>query len=519
MGIKDAIRSDFKNSQDKKRNFSRIRLLFDLSEKNEYTIDDQTWEDINMDDIFTEVDRTYSTAGEEALYMMLRTPLMDEDKLNQRSRLIDSFIKNQDLSTELRHILFKLGRDKKNRLLEMIVEKLPVNKFKYIIYSILGKVIPFMLILLAILLQEPRFILALLVSVSINTGINAKERDIIKANGLEYLRALIKAGEKVSKIKNKEISYYSSRIEEILDDIKILKNGTRIIGFINALGGVMEFVSVPFLLEEATFYKISDQLETKSNKIFELFFLVGELDALIGVASFKACNSEKCTYPQFIEENKLRIVDGIHLVLKEAVPNTINIDGKGIVLTGTNMSGKSTFLRMIGSNILLAQTMNFVMAKEYEGCFMNLVSSIAPKDDINNGKSYYLAEAESILRIINALEKEVTVFCPIDEIFRGTNPVERISASSEILKYINSKNAICIVATHDRELTDMLKEEYEFYYFSENVDEKNGLSFDYKLKQGVSKTRNAIKLLSYIGYPKVITKKALEMSEQLEKYI
>ena len=151
------------------------------------------------------------------------------------------------------------------------------------------------------------------------------------------------------------------------------------------------------------------------------------------------------------------------------------------------MSGKSTFLRMISTNILLAQTFNFALAHEYEGCFLNVVSSISPKDDIMSGKSYYLAEAESILRIIKASENEIPVFCPIDEIFRGTNPLERISSSAEILNYINKGNGICIVATHDRELSDMLKENYDFYYFSEDVDSKIGLNLIISLRKAYLK--------------------------------
>lgn len=211
--------------------------------------------------------------------------------------------------------------------------------------------------------------------------------------------------------------------------------------------------------------------------------------------------------------------EGVHPLVEDAVPNSININNKGIVLTGTNMSGKSTFLRMLGINIILAQSFNFVLAKKYESCFFNIVSSISPNDDVNEGKSYYMAEAESILRIIKATEKGIPVFCPIDEIFRGTNPTERIAASAEILKYINSKKTISIVATHDRELSDILKENYEFFYFSEKVDSKEGLSFDYKLKSGVSKTKNAIKLLEYIGYPEDIVKNAYKRSEVLEKFI
>lgn len=206
-------------------------------------------------------------------------------------------------------------------------------------------------------------------------------------------------------------------------------------------------------------------------------------------------------------------------MLENGIPNTIRLNKKGVVLTGTNMSGKSTFLRMLGVNILLAQTFNFTVASKYECCFLNIVSSISPNDDISQGKSYYMAEAEAILRIIKSLDKKVPVFCIIDEIFRGTNPVERISSSMSILKYIGETRALTFVATHDRELTDLLKDKYDFYYFSEDVDSNKGLSFDYKLKEGVSKTKNAIKLLDYIGYPKVITDNARKYAEKLEDII
>ncbi|MGL4452676.1 MAG: MutS-related protein, partial [Sarcina sp.] len=137
----------------------------------------------------------------------------------------------------------------------------------------------------------------------------------------------------------------------------------------------------------------------------------------------------------------------------------------------------------------------------YKAPFLNVVTSISPEDDINTGKSYYLAEAESMLRILNALDGKYKVFCAIDEIFRGTNPVERIAASEEILKYVQKRNSISIVATHDRELTDILVKTHNFYHFSEKVSESKGLSFDYKLKSGILTTRNAIKLLKFVGYP------------------
>jgi len=277
--------------------------------------------------------------------------------------------------------------------------------------------------------------------------------------------------------------------------------------------------SIPFLIEECTYYRISGKLIENKDIILKLYYLVGELDALTSIAIYKDCNKEKCTKPKFVTETLLKIKDGIHPLLKNPIENSIEIYNKGIVLTGTNMSGKSTFLRMVSTNILLAQTFNFVLAKEYEASFFYVVSSISPKDDIINGKSYYLAEAESILRIIKSLENNVPVFCPIDEIFRGTNPIERITSSAEILKYINKGKSICIVATHDKELSDILKGTYDFYYFSENVDDKIGLSFDYKIKKGVSRTRNAIKLLDYIGYPKEIIENSYKGIKNIQGYI
>lgn len=83
---------------------------------------------------------------------------------------------------------------------------------------------------------------------------------------------------------------------------------------------------------------------------------------------------------------------------------------------------------MVGVNIILAQVFDLVLAEKYEGSIFNIVTSISPKDDVNAGKSYYMAEVEGILRIIEALKKEVPVFCMIDEIFRGTNPIERVAS-------------------------------------------------------------------------------------------
>ena len=514
IGTLDALKNDFGNESTKKRRMHNIRTYFDILEKEKYTIDDETWDDLDMDDLYRKLDRTYSSVGESVLYDMLRNPLSNEEELNKRSDTIEKIRNDVETRTKLQLIFYKLGNDKKNTLMELLQTELIENKSKHKIYLMMGIILPLLTILFYIITQDLRVLLGLLVLTWINIFISSSEQQRIKANGLIYLRSLMTAAEGISKIKASCIAEDRDEIAELVKDLRAVDTATKSIKLANIGGGVFQFISAPFLLEETAYYRMTSLLKDKEDDIFKLYRLVGKIDAYISVASFMKEMGDKLTKPNFIKDVNITIEDGVHPLIKDAVPNSITFKKRGIVLTGTNMAGKSTFLRMMGTNILLAQCFNIALAKKYEAAFFNIVSSINPSDDVKEGKSYFMAEAEGLLRIIKALENELPVFCPIDEIFRGTNPIERIAASAEILKHINSKKSISIVATHDRELTDILKDNYEFYYFSEKVDKK-GLSFDYKLKSGVSKTRNAIKLLEYIGYPTEIIKKSNKRAEEL----
>ncbi|MBU3182952.1 DNA mismatch repair protein MutS [Clostridium psychrophilum] len=503
---------------DKTRNFEKIRKFFNMSPKTDYALDDQTWDDLDMNKIYEKSDRTYSSSGESALYSMLRNPLMEEEKVKERGRLIKLFNENSNLRESLACIFFNLNNDFKNGFLNMLETDLTINKTKYYIYTFMGKIIPLIIIILSIFVNV-KFMIALFVLSYIDININSREVSIIKTNGILYLRKNIVAAKKIISIDNKDIIYYRDKIASLLKSIKSIDRGTRLIAFINMWAGLFEPLSVLFLLEETAYYSISDKIKEEKQVLLELYYIVRELEALISISGYEHCLMYPCVKPVFTKEISLNIVNGIHPLIKNAVGNSINIEKGGIVLTGTNMSGKSTFLRMLGVNIIFAQSFYFVLAKEYKAPFFNIVSSISPSDDLTKGKSFFMSEVESILRIIRALEKDVPAFCPIDEIFRGTNPIERISMSAGILKYINNGKSISIVTTHDKDLVDILKENYVFYYFSEKVDTKNGLSFDYKIKKGISQTRNAIKLLEYMHYPKEITDDAYKRAEIIEKLL
>ena len=130
LGLYEMMEKDFGEERKKKRNFKYIRTYFDMEEHDGYTIDDQTWDDFNMDEVFARLDRTYSSAGESILYKMLRNPLHDKKKLEERDKLVETLRSSTDLRTKLQMVYFKLGYDKKNTLLDMIMDSLEENKVK-----------------------------------------------------------------------------------------------------------------------------------------------------------------------------------------------------------------------------------------------------------------------------------------------------------------------------------------------------------------------------------------------------
>ena len=206
-----------------------------------------------------------------------------------------------------------------------------------------------------------------------------------------------------------------------------------------------------------------------------------------------------------------------HPLLQEAVANDLNAK-KGVLLTGSNASGKSTFLRAVAVNALLSQTVHTCAAASYEAPFYRIYSSMSLRDDLAGGDSYYMVEIKSIKRIIDHVgqKNERPVLCFVDEVLRGTNTVERIAASTQIMKKLAAGSALCFAATHDIELTKLLRQEYDNYHFEERIEEDD-IFFPYLLMEGPASTRNAIALLRMLQYDEDITDEAEAMAERFLK--
>ena len=192
----------------------------------------------------------------------------------------------------------------------------------------------------------------------------------------------------------------------------------------------------------------------------------------------------------------------------------IDIDGKSILLTGSNMSGKTTFIRTIAINTLLAQTINTTFATAFELSPMRIFSAIRISDDLLNDKSYYMEEVETIKNMVDESRSQSRNIFFLDEIFKGTNTIERIAAGKAVLSYLSNSDNIVFVSTHDIELASLLTDSYNLFHFTEIVDNK-AIHFDYKLKQGKLTTKNAIRILELSNYPAEIIDEARQYTQSV----
>lgn len=231
-----------------------------------------------------------------------------------------------------------------------------------------------------------------------------------------------------------------------------------------------------------------------------LFEQIGEVDAAQAMLSYRH-SLPLWTKPEFGTKLEIRASGLLHPLLTESdcVPNDAAIE-RGWLLTGSNASGKSTFIKAVALNAILAQNLNTCTAEHFTLCRAAVITSMAARDDLAAGESYFVAEIKSMRRVVAMVGGPLPFYCFIDEVLKGTNTAERIAASCAVLRYLCHPGCLCVAATHDLELTELLAGQYENRHFSEQVSDR-GVIFDYKLKDGPCHTTNAIRLLGYYDFP------------------
>lgn len=321
--------------------------------------------------------------------------------------------------------------------------------------------------------------------------------------------SVLKAGADISKLKCRE--HFCESLEEPLKYLR--KTGGSVERMQAAqnnmlaseLGVLADYLLGATLWHLTAYNKSINMLIQYREEYGNLYEAVGNIDMAISIASFRKSIPFYAT-PEFADKKEVQAEELYHPLLEDPVCNSISWK-KNSIITGSNASGKSTFIKAMAVNTILAQNIHTCMAKSMKMPHADVVTSMAVSDDIMSGDSYFIKEIKYLKRMLAHLNPQKCTICIVDEILRGTNTKERIAASKAILKYLSNENCLAMVASHDQELTGLLSDIYDNYHFSEKIGQQD-IEFDYKLYPGPAVSNNAIRLLEYMGFPEKIIEDA-----------
>lgn len=466
-------------------------------------IDGITWDDLDMDKVFLRINACESSVGEEYLYALLHRPKFEPQMPDKRERLIAWLDANPDARFDIQYTLACLGKEMHNGL-AALVENARERIFKH---ASLFRVLAVMPAVSALLLFVNTALgVTAIISFALTNMLIYYYHKLRMDTDFVMLRYLAAMFACCKMLLRKPFPGWDALTADLASAYKPFKGICKLARTYfsqqtaSELQVIVDWIKQSFLMDVVRYNKVMRTVSQHQREFRLLYAALGEIDAAVCILSFRKSLPQFCL-PEFHEAGTIVFRDIYHPLLANPVPNSGAIK-RGSIVTGSNASGKSTFIKALAVNGILAQTVHTCCAARFATRPALVMTSMAVRDSITESESYFITELKSLKRILDMLPKRYCA-CYIDEILRGTNTPERIAASSAVLKYMAALECLCVVASHDIELTELLSQTHDNYAFSELITEK-GIEFDYKLHEGAAKTRNAILLLEHMGFDSAI---------------
>ena len=511
------FRLSLESSKSKKNidlpDLDNVYLLFNAQERpdQEYFVDDQTAIDLNLDALFFRTNYNSSKLGQQFLYHLLRCP----PKENHRLEYINSVIDTLEVDNHSRQKTIKRLKKLNKNDDYYIINYLTHESIKQPSWFFITYVIQVFIISLFVVAAYNHFFVILLMGLFlINFILHYKTKQLFNNFfiGLSRISVLYKTANHLFRshyLNKNDISTPLSNAKNVVAKLWLFQTNNLQQSEVAMIGWLLiEIIKIISLVEVQATYSISKRFENHKADFLALYNFVAEIDVAISIIEFR--NSLPVySVPVFTDKvGHIEFENVHHPLLDDCHPNNIFFNKKSVFITGSNMSGKTTFIRTVGLNVLMARSLNTCIASKAILAKYNVYSSINISDKLDEGKSFYLAELSRLKYFVDLSTepKENNLFL-IDEILKGTNGYDRCQISEGILKFIiESDKNIIIASSHDINLIDKLKSVYKFYYFEENFKD-NEVAFDFLLKEGVSTKSNAIKFLNLLQFPDTISNK------------
>lgn len=463
--------------------------------------------------LFQFINSTNTYHGREAFANDLLNPKYTENEILSRQEAISELSKNIEFSNKIQYYLQSIKPTKdvldlvnelkddkifiKSKIIKNILKFLPILTISFgalvlvfeikNLYYIASLIEFFQCALWVIGIKKITAYLGAITSLPYKLNSYSKAIDVIASENLNSKKLL-------------EIK--SALCSSDISASKALKDLDKITSKINSRSNEVLYFVLNILLwwDYNCAIMLEDWKEKYSKVSYDWFLNLGELESLISFANLpNACDN--MTMPIYVNEKNIIKSEEIgHPLIPniKRINNDINISNNILIISGSNMSGKTTFLRTIGINSVLAKAGSFICSKKFIFSNLTIMTSMRISDDLNEGVSTFYAELKRIKSIVDEAKKGENILFLIDEIFRGTNSIDRLYGAKTVISKLNSLNVIGLISTHDLELCELASSRIKNYSFSESYKDKK-IFFDYKIKQGKSQTTNAKHLMEMVG--------------------
>ena len=485
-------------------------LLASTLQPTDSQVDDQTWYDLALHKVFDQLNYTQSSIGAEALYQKMRLLRFQPD---DSLRGLEEFFERQpDLRLRVQVIMNQLG--KKNHNMARSIVANPGRHYSYLYLYIFLACLPVLALFFLPFYRIPA-LTVLFASMCFNIIFSIVRNGFnkIRLDQVSYLVRLFASAEKLSRLA-------LPKQEALKQAVQPFKKTKVISSILQSPTGnsemeiILIYLNFLFLIPQIAQVYIYNQVKSYQKEAQETINLLGEMEVAISLLRHKR-DFELICQPHFSKEGGIRGKSLYHPLIANPVVNDVSFE-KNMVISGDNASGKSTYLKMVAINCILAQGLGFAYGESFELPYGHVMTSMDVSDDIEVGDSYFITESKTILRMIENLKKPGFHYFFIDELFKGTNTIERIGAGLGIVRWLSGRNCLYMISSHDIELVVASGAVNDNYHFdSRYVDGK--IVFDYHIKQGSAVTKNAVNTLKSLHFPSEITLTAQELIEQYEE--
>ena len=498
--------------KDSEESLAETILLASTLQPTDSQVDGQTWHDLDMHRVFDLLNHTQSSIGAEALYQKMRLLNFQPDASLQE--LEDFFEHHPDLRLKVQVVMNQLGKKNHNMARSIVANPGKQDSSIYLSLYIFLACLP-VLSLFFLPFFKIQALSVLVASVTFNIIFSSIRNwsNKMRLDQVSYLVRIFASAEKLSRLA-------LPKQEALKQAVQPFKKTKVISSILQSPTGSSEmeiiliYLNFLFLIPQIAQIYIYQQVRAHQKEAQETINLLGELEVAISLLRHKRDGKLVC-HPCFKQDGGIKGKGIYHPLLADPVANDVSFE-KNMVISGDNASGKSTYLKMVAINCILAQGLGFAYGESLELSYGHVMTSMDVSDDIEVGDSYFITESKTILRMIESLEKSGFHYFFIDELFKGTNTIERIGSGLGIVRWLSRHDCLYMISSHDIELVAASGAVNDNYHFdSRYVDGK--IVFDYQIKQGAAVTKNAVNTLKSLHFPSEITQTSQELIGQYKK--